>query len=200
MKLILQSIRQLLLWTVVTGVLYPLVMTVGLQALFPRQAAGSLVVRDGKVVGSALIAQQFSGPTYFWPRPSAGNSSPFAGAPNAYATVPSGASNLGPTSASLQSNVQGFAKALRDAHKLPADAPVPADLITTSASGLDPEISPEAARFQVARVAAARGLAVDQVAALVEKSVQPRQWGFLGEPRVNVLLLNLALDDAKAAK
>ena len=96
----------------------------------------------------------------------------------------------------LQSNVQGFAKALREAHKLPADAPVPSDLITTSASGLDPEISPEAARFQVARVAAARGMAVGRVAALVEKSIQPRQWGFLGEPRVNVLLLNLALDEA----
>src|SRR5476649_280889 len=94
MKLILQSIRQLILWTLVTGALYPLVMTVACQALFPRQAAGSLVLRDGKVVGSKFIAQQFSGPTYFWPRPSAGNSSPVAGAPNAYATVPSGASNL----------------------------------------------------------------------------------------------------------
>jgi len=200
MKLILQSIRQLILWTLVTGVLYPLVLTVAFQALFPRQAAGSLVMRDGKVVGSVFIAQQFSGPTYFWPRPSAGNSSPVAGAPNAYATVPSGASNLGPTSASLQSNVQGFAKALRDAHKLPADAPVPADLITTSASGVDPEISPEAARFQVARVAAARGLPAERVGALVEKFVQPRQWGFLGEPRVNVLLLNLALDEEAGAK
>jgi potassium-transporting ATPase KdpC subunit len=199
MKLILQSIRQLILWTVVTGILYPLVMTVVFQALFPKQAAGSLVMRDGKVVGSVFIAQQFSGPTYFWPRPSAGNSSPVAGAPNAYATVPSGASNLGPTSASLQTNVQGFAKALRDAHKLPADAPVPADLITTSASGLDPDISPEAARFQIARVAEARKMSVDQVTAVVEKFIQPRQWGFLGEPRVNVLLLNLGLDEAAAA-
>jgi potassium-transporting ATPase KdpC subunit len=198
MKLILQSIRQLLLWSVVTGILYPLVMTVAFQAVFPKQANGSLVLRDGKVVGSALIAQQFSGPKYFWPRPSAGNSSPVAGAPNAYATVPSGASNLGPTSATLQGNVQGFAKALRDANHLPADAPVPADLVFTSASGLDPEISPEAARFQIARVAAARGVPVDQVTALVEKFVQPRQWGFLGEPRVNVLLLNLALDQAGA--
>jgi K+-transporting ATPase ATPase C chain len=198
MKLILQSIRQLLLWSVVTGILYPLVMTVAFQAVFPKQANGSLVLRDGKVVGSALIAQQFSGPKYFWPRPSAGNSSPVAGAPNAYATVPSGASNLGPTSAALQGNVQGFAKALRDAHHLAADAPVPADLVFTSASGLDPEISPEAARFQIARVAAARGVSVDQVTALVEKFVQPRQWGFLGEPRVNVLLLNLALDRAGA--
>src|SRR5471030_2181475 len=200
MKLILQSIRQLIFWTLVTGVLYPLVLTVAFQALFPKQAAGSLVMRDGKVVGSAFIAQQFSGPTYFWPRPSAGNSSPAAGAPNAYSTVPSGASNLGPTSAALQTNVQGFAKALRDAHKLAADAPVPSDLITTSASGVDPEISPEAARFQIGRVAAARGMAVDQVAALVEKFIQPRQWGFLGEPRVNVLLLNLALDEIHPSK
>jgi K+-transporting ATPase ATPase C chain len=200
MKLILQSILQLILWTVVCGVLYPLVMTVGLQAVFPKQTAGSLVMRDGKVVGSVFIAQQFSGMKYFWPRPSAGNSSPVLGAPNAYATVPSGASNLGPTSASLQSNVQGFAKALRDANKLPADAPVPADLVFTSASGVDPEISPEAARFQVTRVATARGIPVDQVAALVEKFVQPRQWGFLGEPRVNVLLLNLALDEANPPK
>jgi potassium-transporting ATPase KdpC subunit len=200
MKHILQSIRQLILWSVVCGVLYPFVMTVAFQALFPKQAGGSLVMRDGKVVGSALIAQQFSGTKYFWPRPSAGNSSPVAGAPNAYSTVPSGASNLGPTSASLQSNVQGFAKALRDAHKLPADAPVPADLVFTSASGVDPEISPEAARFQVTRVATARGMPVDQVAALVEKFVQPRQWGFLGEPRVNVLLLNLALDEANPPK
>jgi K+-transporting ATPase ATPase C chain len=200
MKLILQSIKQLILWSVVCGIIYPFVMTVAFQTLFPKQAAGSLVMRDGKVVGSALIAQQFQGPKYFWPRPSAGNSSPVLGAPNAYATVPSGASNLGPTSASLQSNVQGFAKALRDAHKLPADAPVPADLVFTSASGVDPEISPEAARFQIARVAAARGMPVDQVSALVEKFVQPRQWGFLGEPRVNVLLLNLALDEANPAK
>jgi K+-transporting ATPase ATPase C chain len=200
MKLILQSILQLILWSVICGIIYPFVMTVGLQALFPKQAAGSLVLRNGKVVGSALIAQQFSGTNYFWPRPSAGNSSPVAGAPNAYATVPSGASNLGPTSATLQTNVQGFAKALRDAHKLPPDAPVPADLVFTSASGVDPEISPEAARFQVTRVAPARGMGVEQVAALVEKFVQPRQWGFLGEPRVNVLLLNLALDEANPPK
>jgi K+-transporting ATPase ATPase C chain len=200
MKLILQSIRQLLLWTVITGVVYPFVMTVAFQALFPKQAAGSLVVRNGKVVGSALLAQQFQGAKYFWPRPSAGNSSPVAGAPNAYSTVPSGASNLGPTSAALQTNVLANLKAMREAHHLAADAPVPSDLVFTSASGLDPEISPEAARFQVARVAAARGLPADQVGALVEKFVQPRQWGFLGEPRVNVLLLNVALDEAGAPK
>jgi K+-transporting ATPase ATPase C chain len=155
---------------------------------FPRQANGSLVERDGKLVGSALIAQQFQGAKYFWPRPSAG----------AYATVPSGASNLGPTSAQLQTNVLANAKALREAHKLPADAPVPADLVYTSASGVDPEISPEAARFQVKRVAEARGMSDSAVGALVEQMVQPAQWGFLGEPRVNVLLLNLALDKLSA--
>jgi K+-transporting ATPase ATPase C chain len=186
MKLTIQSIRQLIVWTVITGMLYPLVMTVVAQVCFPRQANGSIVERNGKVVGSELIAQQFQGPTYFWPRPSAGT----------YATVPSGASNLGPTSAALQTNVNNFAKALRDAHKLPADAPVPSDLVFTSASGVDPQISPEAARFQVNRVAAARGMAPDQVSSLVEKFVEPAQWGFLGEPRVNVLLLNLALDQA----
>jgi potassium-transporting ATPase KdpC subunit len=192
-KITLQSIRQLILWTVVTGIVYPFVMTVVIQFLFPRQANGSLVERNGKVVGSALMAQQFQGNGYFWPRPSACT----------YGTGPTGlaassGSNLGPTSAQLQTNVQTNAKALRAAHHLPDNAPVPADLVFASASGLDPEISPEAARFQVARVAEARHLGADQVAALVEKSIQPPQWGFLGEPRVNVLLLNLALDDAAA--
>ena len=192
MKLTFQSIRQLIVWTVITGMLYPLVMTVVAQEIWPwsRQANGSIVERNGKIVGSELIAQQFQGPTYFWPRPSAVT----------YATVPSGASNLGPTSAALQTNVNNFTKALREAHKLPADAPVPSDLVFTSASGVDPHISPEAARFQINRVAAARGLSPDQVAALVEKFVEPEQWGFLGEPRVNVLLLNLALDQADPAR
>jgi K+-transporting ATPase ATPase C chain len=188
-KLTLQSIRQLLVWTVICGVVYPVVMLVVAQVCFPYQANGSLVTRDGKLVGSALIAQQFQGDRYFWPRPSAGT----------YATVPSGASNLGPTSAQLQTNVNANLKALRAAHHLAADAPVPSDLVFTSASGVDPEISPEAARFQVQRVAAARGLPADQVSALVEKFVQGPQWGFLGEPRVNVLLLNLALDQAAPA-
>lgn len=183
-KLTLQSIRQLLVWTVITGIAYPLVMLAVAQICFPHQANGSLVYRDGKLVGSELIAQQFQGDKYFWPRPSAAT----------YATVPSGASNLGPTSAQLQTNVNAALKALRTAHHLPDNAPVPADLVFTSASGVDPHISPEAARFQVARVAAARGLAVDRVAALVDRFTEGPQWGFLGEPRVNVLLLNLALD------
>lgn len=194
-KLTIQAIRQTLIWTAVTGVLYPLVMTVLLQLAFHRQAEGSLIERDGKIVGSELLAQQFQGPTYFWPRPSAAT----------YGTGPAGlvassGSNLGPTSAQLQTNVRTNAKALRDAHKLAADAPVPADLVYASASGLDPHISPQAARFQIARVAAARGLSKDQVGALVERFTEPPQWGFLGEARVNVLLLNLELDSIGGRK
>ena len=183
-KLILQSIRQTIIWTAITGIAYPLAITVFSQVVFPKQANGSLIERDGKLVGSALIAQQFTGSTYFWPRPSAGS----------YGTVPSGASNLGPTSAALQTNVANNLKALREAHKLPADAPVPADLVYTSASGLDPHISPEAARFQIARVAGARNVPEEQVKALVERFVEPPQWGIFGQARVNVLQLNLALD------
>jgi K+-transporting ATPase ATPase C chain len=194
-KLIIQAIRQTLVWTVLTGVLYPLAITVIAQLAFPHQSNGSLVERDGKLVGSELMAQQFQGTKYFWPRPSAAT----------YGTGPTGlnagsGSNLGPTSAQLQTNVRTNAKALRDAHKLAADAPVPADLVYASASGVDPHISPEAARFQIARVAAARGMAEDTVKTLVEKFIEPPQWGFLGEARVNVLLLNLALDAADPKK
>ena len=195
MKLILQSIRQTLVWTVVTGILYPLVMTVLFQAAFPHQANGSLIVRDGKIVGSELMAQQFTGAKYFWPRPSAAT----------YGTGPTGlnassGSNFGPTSAQLQTNVRTNAKALRDASKLAADAPVPADLVYASASGVDPHISPEGAQFQVSRVAAARGMDEGRVRALVDKFTEAPQWGFLGEPHVNVLLLNLALDAADGGK
>ena len=184
MKLTFQAIRMTLVFTVITGCLYPFVMTVVAHVAFPAQAEGSLVLRDGKLVGSALIAQQFQGTKYFWPRPSAGT----------YATVPSGASNLGPTSAALQTNVIANLKSLRDAHKLPADAPVPADLVFTSASGLDPHISPDGARFQVRRVAEARGVSEDAVKGLVESLVEGPQWGIFGQARVNVLNLNLALD------
>ena len=190
LKLILQSIRQTIVWTVITGIAYPLLITAIAQAVFKDQANGSLVMRDGKLVGSTLLAQQFTGPTYFWPRHSAGT----------YATVPSGASNLGPTSAALQTNVVNNLKALRDSSKLPADAPVPSDLVFTSASGLDPHISPEGARFQAARVAAARGVPVEKVSELLEKFVEPPQWGVFGQARVNVLVLNLALDQQLPAK
>jgi K+-transporting ATPase ATPase C chain len=194
-KLITQAIRQTLVWTVVTGVIYPFAFTVFAQLVFKDQAEGSLIVQNGKIVGSEWMAQQFQGPTYFWPRPSAAT----------YGTGPTGlnassGSNFGPTSAQLQTNVRANAKALRDAHKLAADAPVPADLVYASASGVDPHISPEAAQFQIARVAAARGMSEDQVKAVVDKFVEPPQWGFLGQARVNVLLLNLALDAASAKK
>ena len=188
MKLLIQSILLTIVFTVLTGVLYPLAITGIAQVAFPHQANGSLIERNGQVVGSALLAQPFTGANYFWPRPSAGH----------YATVPSGASNLGPTSAQLQSNVVHNAKAFRDGNKLPADAPVPADMVFTSGSGLDPHISPEAARLQIARVAAERKLSADAVQALVEKFIEPPQWGVFGEPRVNVLLLNLALDQQES--
>ena len=184
MKLLIQSIKQTILWTIVTGILYPIVITIIAQVAFHDQANGSLLEQNGQVVGSALLAQQFTGDRYFWPRPSAGG----------YATVPSGASNFGPTSQKLHDAVATNAAAFRAGNKLPADAPVPADMVFTSASGLDPHISPEAARLQIARVAAARGLGEDQVRALVEKFVEPPQWGVFGEARVNVLQLNLALD------
>jgi len=194
-KLITQSIRQKLVWIFICGVLYPLAMTAIAQLAFPWQANGSLVERNGKLVGSALLAQQFTGDKYFWSRPSAAS---YGTGPSGI--VGSGGSNYGPTSAQLQTNVRANVKAFRDANKLAADAPVPADMVYASASGLDPDISPEAARLQIARVAAARGMSPDQVTALVDKHVQLPQWGFLGEARVNVLLLNLALDAAVPAK
>jgi potassium-transporting ATPase KdpC subunit len=187
MKLLIQSIMLTIVFTVITGILYPLAITGISQVAFKDKANGSLIEKNGQVVGSELLAQQFTGDKYFWPRPSAGS----------YATVPSGASNLGPTSQKLQAAVATNAAAFRAAHKLPADASVPADMVFTSGSGLDPHISPEAARLQVSRVAAARSIAQDKVKALVEQFVEPPQWGFLGEARVNVLKLNLALDQSR---
>jgi K+-transporting ATPase ATPase C chain len=194
-KLILQSVKQLILWSVVTGVVYPLVITVIAQAAFHNQANGSLVERDGKLIGSALLAQQFQGSNYFWPRPSACT----------YGTGPTGisassGSNLGPTSGALQTNVNNNASAFISGNNLPTNTAVPADMVFASASGLDPHISPESARLQIARVAASRGLSQDKVKDLVEKFVEPPQWGFLGQSRVNVLLLNVALDQLAAQK
>jgi len=185
MKLLKQSILVTIVLTVLTGVLYPLIVTAIAQVAFKDQANGSLIQKNGQIVGSEFLAQQFTGDKYFWPRPSAGG----------YATVPSGASNLGPTSQKLSDAVATNAAAFRAAHKLPADAPVPADMVFASGSGLDPHISPAAARLQVGRVAAARGIGEEQVRTLTEKFIEPPQWGFLGESRVNVLRLNLALDD-----
>src|SRR6266542_2617269 len=186
------AILVLVLLTVVAGVVYPLVVTGIAQAVFPFQAQGSLVVKDGKVVGSALIGQPFDDPKYFWSRPSA--TSPFAD--NAAA---SSGSNLSPTNPDLVKAAQGRVDALRAAD--PGNtAPVPVDLVTASGSGLDPHISPAAALYQAPRVARVRGIDAAAVRALVERHIEGRSLGILGEPRVNVLLLNLDLDRIARSK
>jgi len=191
------AIIVLLLLTLITGLVYPLAMTAIAGAIFPKQAQGSLIEKDGKVVGSALIGQQFKDDKYFHGRPSAtvapdpADSSRTVPAP--YNAANSGGSNLGPTSKALNDRVKEDVEKLRSEN--PAAA-VPADLVTTSASGLDPDISPEAALFQVPRVAKVRNLPEEAVRQLVATSTQTRFAGLLGEPRVNVLALNLALDRA----
>ena len=172
--------------TVVTGVAYPLVVTGISQTLFSHQANGSLIEQDGKVVGSELIGQQFDAPQYFWGRLSATSPMPYN--PSA-----SSGSNLGPTNPALLDEIKGRLAALKDADP-DNKAPVPVDLVTSSGSGLDPSISPAAAEYQVGRVAAARKIAPDVVRNLVTSFTDGRQFGLLGEPRVNVLELNLALD------
>jgi len=191
------AIVLLVLMTVLTGLIYPLLMTGVAQVLFPRQAAGSLIEKDGKVIGSELIGQNFTDAKYFHGRPSATTDTD----PNdATKTVPapynagnSGGSNAGPTSKALIERVQGDADKLKQENK----APIPVDLVTTSASGLDPDITPAAAEFQVPRVAKARNLPEQRVRALVAEATQDRFLGILGEKRVNVLKLNLALDAQK---
>jgi potassium-transporting ATPase KdpC subunit len=179
----------LLLLTILTGIVYPLVVTVIARTVFPRQAAGSLLMRDGRVVGSALIGQSFSDPGHFWSRPSATTPQPYAG------TASTG-SNLGPLNPALTDAVRGRIAALRAAD--PGNtAPVPVDLVTASASGLDPHISVAAANYQAARVARVRGLPLTRVQALIAAHTEGRLLGVIGEPRVNVLELNLALDALK---
>jgi len=174
------------LLTVLTGVVYPLLVTVVAQVAFADQANGSLVLRDGAVAGSSLIGQPFDDPKYFWSRPS-------ATAPFVYNAEASSGSNLGPLNPALVDAVKARVDALRAADP-DNHAPIPADLVTASGSGLDPHVSPAAARWQVGRVARARGLDPATVEALVARNTEGRQWGFLGEERVNVLTLNLALD------
>ncbi|MGC1467697.1 MAG: K(+)-transporting ATPase subunit C [Pseudolabrys sp.] len=181
--------------TIITGMAYPLAVTGIAEVIFPRQAQGSLIEQDGKVIGSALIGQQFVSDKYFHGRPSATNtpdpkdSSKTIDAP--YNAANSGGSNLGPTSKALAERVKADVEKLKGQNPL---MPVPVDLVTTSGSGLDPDISPEAAFFQVPRVARTRNLPEERVQALVQSRVEGRTLGFLGEPRVNVLGLNLALD------
>jgi len=171
--------------TLVTGVLYPLAVTGVAQAAFPAQAEGSLVMRDGKAIGSTLIGQGFSDPKHFWGRPS-------ATAPMPYNAAASGGANQGPLNPALADAVKSRIEALRAAD--PGNtAPVPVDLVTASASGLDPHISPAAARYQAARVAKARGVKQEQVDRLVAQNTDGPLWGLLGEQRVHVLKLNLAL-------
>ena len=184
----LQSIRALLFFTVITGVAYPLVVTGIAQVVFKDKANGSLIVKDDKVLGSRLIGQPFSDPKYFWSRASGTSPQPYNGAA-------SSGTNQGPTNPALKEAVEGRVKALRDAGG-DAAQPVPVDLVTASGSGLDPHISPAAAEYQIARVAKARNIPEDKVRALVARYTEGRQLGVLGEPRVNVLELNLALDAA----
>jgi len=189
MKIIFPCLRLYLVLVLLTGVIYPLVVTGVAQVLFHDQAEGNLISSSSGLIGSRLLSQKTENPKYFWPRPSAGD----------YATIASGASNLGPASSDLKKAITDRLAKLQTAG-MNVQSTIPDDLLTTSGSGLDPEISPDAARWQVDRVAKARGFSADQAAHLkdlVEKHVEKPQLGFLGEPRINVLMLNLAVDQIK---
>ncbi len=183
------SLILLFLLTIITGVIYPFAVTGIAQVVFPEQANGSLIVKNGQVVGSSLIGQPFDDPKYFWGRPS-------ATAPIAYNAAASSGSNLGPTNPALSDAVEARVKALHDADPNNKES-IPVDLVTSSGSGLDPHISVAAALYQLPRVARERKMSEAQVRALVDQFTEGRTWGILGEPRVHVLKLNLALDGSK---
>lgn len=185
-KTITKALRLLLVMIVITGIAYPLAVTGLAQLIFPSKANGSLIYKDNKPIGSALIGQNFSDPRYFYSRPSK--------AGQGYDATSSGGSNLGPTNKAFLGLAANLAVQVRKENGLAANARVPSDLITASASGLDPDITPEAAQIQVARVARARNLSERKVQALVNQFTEGRQFELLGEPRVNVLKLNIALD------
>jgi len=195
------AVALLLLITILTGIIYPLAMTAISQTLFPRQANGSLIVQNGKVIGSSLIGQNFTSDKYFHGRPSAtttadpNDAAKTIAAP--YNAANSGGSNLGPTSEALMDGVKSAAAGL---HAENAQAPVPVDLVTASGSGLDPDISPAAAQFQIPRIAKARYLPENALEALVKKHTESRIFGIFGEPRVNILALNMALDTLAQGK
>lgn len=187
MKTMTIALRMTIVTLVLTGLLYPFVITGLAQVLFPWRANGSLITDEkGQVVGSELIAQGFSNPAYFQPRPSAAGE-------KGYDATSSGGSNLGPTSKKLQDRINDDLKRLKTENP-DATEPIPAELVTTSASGLDPHLSPEAMLWQVPRVAKARGVIPDRIKTVVDANIEGRTFGILGEPRVNVLLVNLALD------
>jgi K+-transporting ATPase ATPase C chain len=180
----LQALRALIVLSVITGIAYPLLVTGISQVMFKDQANGSLIEKDGKVLGSRLIGQPFSDPKYFWGRPSATSPQPYNGSA-------SSGSNQGPTNPALKEAIEGRIK------DLGGKTPVPGDLVTASGSGLDPHISPAAAEYQVQRISKTRGIPEERIRNLVQQHTQGRQLGILGEPRVNVLELNLALDTLK---
>ncbi len=189
MKSLRQAIIALAILTVITGVIYPLFIYLIGKTVFPYQANGSLIVKNDQVIGSELIGQQFSQAKYFWSRPSATGNYPYNG-------LASGGSNLGPLNPTLVSQIADRVKSLQNSSGMP----IPVDLVTASASGLDPEISVAAAYYQIGRIANARHLSVSQVQTLVDQNAKYAAFGFLGEPRVNVLKLNLALDNLKGGE
>jgi potassium-transporting ATPase KdpC subunit len=192
MKQLVIALRVTVVFALLTGVAYPLLVTGLAKAIFPHQADGSLIQPGKTTIGSELIGQRFTRPEYFQGRPSAAGNDGYDG-------LASGGSNLGPTNQHLVDRVQGDVKKFREANPT-ATGPLPADLLTSSGSGLDPDISPASAEVQVPRVAAARGMSADTLRGLVASHTEGRQFGLLGEPRVNVLKLNIALDEAAPVK